>query len=265
MVEEQLQEHYRVLKDYLEASLRDDKTYQPHNRARDKLLRLSSNQFQELSTDVYDELLRRKSERQMQHNQVTHVPRFLLPKDNFHPKRNQARQKLSTLPGKRFRELATDVLYELERRTPRLAGADIERVASPARSTTSSMRNPGGRSPRSRPTTGTSINAGTLTINDRIQQYSGGSFPPPYSPAVFENGGRDIPGSSSGTEFARPLPKTFKSNNIVPNKSTIFEDYNILSGDEESESKAFSLEGAASRTNRQTTNKILPFSVVCYS
>ena len=34
----------------------------------------------------------------------------------FHPKRNQARQKLATLPGSRFRELATDVFGEIGRR-----------------------------------------------------------------------------------------------------------------------------------------------------
>ena len=43
---------------------------------------------------------------------------FLVPKENFHPKRNQARQKLATLPPIRFKELASDVLYEIERRYP---------------------------------------------------------------------------------------------------------------------------------------------------
>ena len=40
---------------------------------------------------------------------------------HFHSKRNQARQKLSTLPDPRFRDLAGDVLSELERRNPHLA------------------------------------------------------------------------------------------------------------------------------------------------
>lgn len=264
MVEGQLHEHYLVLKDYLEANLRDDKAYQPQNKARDKLLRLSSIQFQELSTDVYDELLRRKGERRMQHNQGPQVPRFLLPKTNFHPKRNQARQKLSTLAGKKFRELATDVLYELERRAPRLIGADLERVASPVRSITSSMRDPGARSPRSRPVTATSINTGPLSANDPMQYYSGEPLLTPYSSAVFENAGRDVPGPSSGTELARPLPKTFQSNSIVPNQSRMVEDDDDQSGDGGNSPSDFGMVGVTSTTSR-ATNKNLPYSVVCYS
>lgn len=41
---------------------------------------------------------------------------YLAPRSNFHPKRNQARQKLSTLPSSRFRDLASDIQYEIERR-----------------------------------------------------------------------------------------------------------------------------------------------------
>ena len=43
---------------------------------------------------------------------------FLLSQPAFHPKRNQARQKLATLPTSRFRDLAGDVLFELDRRYP---------------------------------------------------------------------------------------------------------------------------------------------------
>jgi hypothetical protein len=39
-------------------------------------------------------------------------------RDDFHPKRNQARQKLATLPKNRFKDLASDVFYELKRRYP---------------------------------------------------------------------------------------------------------------------------------------------------
>lgn len=70
------------------------------------------------------------------------VPASLPAKDNYHPKRNQARQKLSTLPPERFRQLAMDVFYELERRFPRFAGVDMERVGSPTGSLTSSRRGP---------------------------------------------------------------------------------------------------------------------------
>lgn len=43
---------------------------------------------------------------------------FLPVRDDFHPKRNQARQKLATLPTSRFKDLSSDVYYELSRRYP---------------------------------------------------------------------------------------------------------------------------------------------------
>lgn len=48
---------------------------------------------------------------------VTIVP-FLPVREEFHPKRNQARQKLATLPITRFEDLSSDVYYELARRYP---------------------------------------------------------------------------------------------------------------------------------------------------
>lgn len=44
----------------------------------------------------------------------------LAVREEFHPKRNQARQKLATLPKTRFKDLASDVFFELERRFPEL-------------------------------------------------------------------------------------------------------------------------------------------------
>lgn len=99
--------------------------------AREKLTRLTKLQFQELSTDVYDELMRRlaaeKGEgeigaltRAAQHSFAynVHSAPFLPVREDFHPKRNQARQKLATLPNNRFKDLASDVFYELRRRFP---------------------------------------------------------------------------------------------------------------------------------------------------
>jgi hypothetical protein len=40
---------------------------------------------------------------------------------DYHPKRNQARQKLASLPEPRFQDLASDVLYEIQRRFPDVA------------------------------------------------------------------------------------------------------------------------------------------------
>ncbi|KAJ1824747.1 component of the polarisome [Coemansia sp. RSA 2675] len=75
-----------------------------------KLSRLSPMQFQELATDVYDELNRRKYD-------AMDVP-FLPVRDHYHPKRNQARQKLATLSRPKFVDLAHDVNEELKRRFP---------------------------------------------------------------------------------------------------------------------------------------------------
>lgn len=113
MSDSDLLHHYKVLKQFLDIS--DDSASRAKSnssraaRAREKLLKLSSAQFRELSTDVYDELRRRIDESRSE-------PDFLLPKSTFHPKRNQARQKLSSLPQSRFKDLVLDISYEIERR-----------------------------------------------------------------------------------------------------------------------------------------------------
>ncbi|KAJ7594607.1 hypothetical protein C8J56DRAFT_821455 [Mycena floridula] len=95
----------------------------PNSRstARQKLTRLTIQQFHELSTDVYDELVRRKKEKE--------VP-FLPVREDFHPKRNQARQKLATLPISRFEDLSSDVYYELARRYPEFKEDPSGRVSA---------------------------------------------------------------------------------------------------------------------------------------
>ncbi|KAJ7350358.1 hypothetical protein DFH08DRAFT_861178 [Mycena albidolilacea] len=100
--------HFIELDRYLQAYLAKAA---PNSRstARQKLTRLTIQQFHELSTDVYDELVRRKNEKE--------VP-FLPVREEFHPKRNQARQKLATLPITRFEDLSSDVYFELARRYP---------------------------------------------------------------------------------------------------------------------------------------------------
>lgn len=113
MSEKGLAEHYKVLKEFLvisdDLSTRTKTNSTRAARAREKLLKLSSAQFRELSTDVYDELKRRIDESRGE-------PDYLLPKSTFHPKRNQARQKLSSLPQSRFKDLVSDISFEIERR-----------------------------------------------------------------------------------------------------------------------------------------------------
>ena len=210
--EDALQRHYVALKQYLAASLADEKLGAKPNRARDKLLRLSVTQFMELSTDVFDELRRREDDRL---GRVQNVPPALPPVQKFHPKRNQARQKLSTLPIERFRQLATDVYYELERRIPRFAGGDLDRPMSGASMRSSSrgkMRPPPGIRP-----------------------------PPPGA------GGRPpmSPGGPNGMGGPRPLQKTFQSNTIVPNKSRMVED-----DDDDDEEEHFGLQHVSTGLSR---------------
>lgn len=113
MSEPDLLHHYKVLKQFLDIlddlGSRTKLNLLRAMRAREKLLKLLGAQFRELSTDVYDELKRRIDESQAE-------PDFLLLKLTFHPKRNQARQKLSLLPQTRFKDLVLDISYEISRR-----------------------------------------------------------------------------------------------------------------------------------------------------
>ncbi|KAJ8522100.1 hypothetical protein ONZ45_g1324 [Pleurotus djamor] len=84
----------------------------PGSRAsiRAGLEKLTLQQLADLSTDVYDEIIRRKENR---------VP--VLPEQTeLHPRRNQTRQKLAVMSTQRFEDLAGDVHHELERRYPEL-------------------------------------------------------------------------------------------------------------------------------------------------
>ncbi|KAF8170320.1 hypothetical protein K438DRAFT_221565 [Mycena galopus ATCC 62051] len=100
--------HFNELDRYLQAYLAKTP---PNSRsaARQKLTRLTIQQFHELSADVYDELVRRKNGKE--------VP-FLPVREEFRPNRNQARQKLAILPITRFEDLSSDVYFELARRYP---------------------------------------------------------------------------------------------------------------------------------------------------
>ncbi|KAG8814872.1 component of the polarisome [Serendipita sp. 401] len=107
--------HYEELQVFLSAHVSKEA---PNTRssAREKLTRLTKQQFQELSTDVYDELIRRNAK-----SETPHLPN----REDFHPKRNQARQKLSTLPKPRFKDLASDVYFELGRRYPEFRESEV--------------------------------------------------------------------------------------------------------------------------------------------
>ncbi|KZV75948.1 hypothetical protein PENSPDRAFT_661441 [Peniophora sp. CONT] len=131
--------HYREFSAYLVYYLANE-TPGARSIAREKLARLTRQQFHELSTDVYDELVRRKENDESNDgahqislyvystslNGCPHSVPFLPAHDDFHPKRNQARHKLGTLPPSRFKDLSSDVYYELVRRYPEVKEEELE-------------------------------------------------------------------------------------------------------------------------------------------
>ncbi|KAI9648702.1 component of the polarisome [Ciborinia camelliae] len=255
-----LSDHYLSLKRYLAASLRDEKGNPRPNRARDKLLRLSPVQFQELSTDVFDELLRRQQAGRRTPNGQRNdqgPPPYLLPKNTFHPKRNQARQKLSTLPPPRFRDLATDVFYELERRFPQFTTGERNRVGSPGSTRGPPSRNgngtpidlpPRGPSRMRRPSDASSIGPYSMRSERRSEGRSESRNGQRMAPSNGANGSLGVlpsPGLPPN-DYGRPTPKTFQSNTIIPNKSTMVEDDESGPEDiDDDDGDAFGLEGAA--------------------
>ncbi|RDL38358.1 uncharacterized protein BP5553_02698 [Venustampulla echinocandica] len=96
-------EHYTALKTYLTGI----PAYAPRP-SREKLFALSESQLQGLSTDIYDDLLRRQ--------QYNESDDHLQEDPNFRPKRNQARARLATLRSLRFGHLVSDLVGEMERR-----------------------------------------------------------------------------------------------------------------------------------------------------
>lgn len=78
-------------------------------------------QLLEISTDLLDDLIRR--ERQGQPGLGT-IP-FLQPENEFYPKRNQARQYLSTMETSSLLALAANISCELEWRFPSFVQGDI--------------------------------------------------------------------------------------------------------------------------------------------
>ncbi|KAL4911791.1 hypothetical protein BDW62DRAFT_196226 [Aspergillus aurantiobrunneus] len=237
-VEEILAQHYSALRRFLYSSYRDERSNRKSSKAQDKLLRLSPTQFHELSTDVYDELLRRQQAMPSPSRPPrAEVPQFLPPRGDFHEKRNQARQKLASLQHQRFRDLAADVFNELERRFPQFPERESRR-ASPA----PSMRGrppPNGYGPGGYPPP-----PGSRRSQSRGPPRMGRGYPsggPPGSP-MYPPRKMSLSGPMNGDG---PMAKSFQSNTIVPNKSTMVEDDDDAAGDDDdydSRSDAFALD-----------------------
>lgn len=234
-VEEILSQHYAALRRFLNASYRDDRAGSKSNKARDKLVRLSPTQFHELSTDVYDELVRRQQAMPPPGRPPrSDVPSFLPPREEFHEKRNQARQKLASLQHQRFRDLATDVFCELERRFPQFTGQNFRGRPPPNMppgARRSQSRGPPSRMGRGYPSGGSP---------------GGSPFPPRQG---------SLGGPPPGMNGDGPFPRSFQSNTMVPNKSTLVEDSDDMGADddEDARSDAFALDAVLSRRGTTTT------------
>ena len=96
--------HHSIMERFM--SDRPDKPGNPRLKVRRRLRAFSIVQFQELSQDVHDEVLRRQQL----------VPACLPHSSLFHPKRNAARKQLSTIVH--FSQLVTDIVFEYKRRLP---------------------------------------------------------------------------------------------------------------------------------------------------
>ncbi|KAG2352042.1 hypothetical protein BDR07DRAFT_1344693 [Suillus spraguei] len=198
--------------------------------ARSKLTNLTRQQFHELSTDVYDELVRRR--RNTPENDIP----FLPVRDEFHPKRNQARQKLATLPSAKFEDLCSDVYFEIMRRYPEFTEMEDPGVASPASAYddvpspefhTSPRPDmpippPGARTGRSSEDRGSAREEETRRSEDthasrrKASQDQGADFTRRPSASA------SIRSDSTGTTNAQSATAT--SGMVIPNKSTIAEE-----------------------------------------
>lgn len=81
---------------------------------------LCLSKFNELCVDVFDEMRRRHALAILLGLGNFDQLNALQPSASMHPRRNSARQKLSTLHNHSFDDLCIDVLLDLERRFPSL-------------------------------------------------------------------------------------------------------------------------------------------------
>lgn len=92
-----------------------------------KMVGLTSPQFRELCTDVYDELVRRNvEEKNKSKGNSTPQASFREP-EGLHPKRVVAREKLRWLPHSRLLDLISDIVGELKKRS---LGEEMGRAAA---------------------------------------------------------------------------------------------------------------------------------------
>lgn len=239
--EEQVASRHATLQRLLGDALNDQPPGWPHEKtnAQEKLIKLSSSQFAELSEDIHDELCRREGLRDRSEDPNSPIPLYLPAKPEFYYKRNQARMRLHKLPMKRFRTLASDIFFELERRYPKLCGAKSptnsmhngqfppQRITSPGPPRVGSpgpgrVNSPGPGGMRNGPPGGPGYG------NPNVPRLGNPPPPPgmrmspgpPGSPAFGPPGPNGNPNT-----LGRPLPRTYQNQTtIVPNISTMVEE-----------------------------------------
>ncbi|KAF8515365.1 hypothetical protein BU17DRAFT_76861 [Hysterangium stoloniferum] len=195
--------------------------------AREKLTRLTKQQFSELSTDVYDELMRRNN------NKTGNEVPFLPLRQDFHPKRNQARQKLATLPKPRFKDLAGDVYFELNRRYPEFKEPELIEAPLSTASAYDDVPSPEYRDARSPQSAGFPSSTQSRRKPSREQN---SAFPPTpvdrrrpsedtlRSPDRPTPSARRPSGDDATSNSTFGAAATATSGMVIPNKSTIAEE-----------------------------------------
>ena len=188
---------------------------------------------------------------------------FLRPKTQFHAKRNQARQKLATLPPGRFKELASDVVYEIEKRYPqcidiaqgRSQNEDVKRTISTSSFNSQLSRqsdynnNPYGRSQNLTPSVSRDRFPSNSSSGNVVSPPPIPEEPPPYDNPRIVTQNTIIPNKSTMVEEDEPdlkrtlstkstIQKTIQPTSIIPNKSTMIEEDSGPEGSEDDEANS---------------------------
>ncbi|TXT05013.1 hypothetical protein VHUM_03833 [Vanrija humicola] len=222
---ETAREHWRALTDFLSAwAAKESPTARAS--AREKLTRLTRLQFLELSTDVYDELMRRLNYENGSPDGQEILP-FLPVRDDFHPKRNQARQKLATLPKNRFKDLASDVFFELRRRYPEFEAEEGGNQNGPPENAQYDEPPAPGPVPlqqghRTNPSGGSLRNVSSDSVPQRPGHHRAGSSMGSSHSGGVGGGGGGLVTNGSRDQLANLTAAT--NDIVVPNKSRLHEE-----------------------------------------